>query len=568
MFDADRATIENKYHKVGEPFDPYRRMSYHGYAYDESTGWGDQQIREGLRAMRKEWEGLPHPVAKARAVAYVLEHTMIDVNEHDWFVGLWSVDRLASETTQWQWYHTLCTDVIPDVAQSMDLLNRSGAVSIWPDFDHVVPDWDAILTLGFPGLLSRAERYREECRRNGTLTAEKEAFYDGIILTYRAILALLDRLYAYASTRSFEKAAGIATCLKHIRAGAPGDIYEAMQVIYLYFMISECFDSYQVRSLGNGLDRSLYPFYQNDLESGRYSRAQIREFLRYFLMQWSAIGNYWGQPFYLGGRDAQGNTRYNDLSFDILDVYDKMGIYNPKIQLKIYDGMPEKVLTLALDMVRRGHSSIVFCCEPGMCRAVMRYGATYEEALDMDIRGCYEIGIRANEVSTGTGYVNAVRAVQYVFSNGYDAQVQAQVGCRTGALEEFSDFSSFYHAVLQQWRHLIQQTIDAAVRYEPYLSYINPSNMYSATIEGALAQGVDAYQCGVKFNNSAILNCAFASLVDSVMAVKEFVYDTPCVTLSEMKEALENDWQGYEWLRTRIRKSAHKYGNNDAETDR
>ena len=39
----------------------------------------------------------------------------------------------------------------------------------------------------------------------------------------------------------------------------------------------------------------------------------------------------------------------------------------------------------------------------------MSYGATYEEALDMDIRGCYETGVRANEVSPTIGYVNEQR---------------------------------------------------------------------------------------------------------------------------------------------------------------
>ena len=35
-------------------------------------------------------------------------------------------------------------------------------------------------------------------------------------------------------------------------------------------------------------------------------------------------------------------------------------------------------------MIRRGHSCFVFCCEPGMMKAAMTYGATYGEALNMD----------------------------------------------------------------------------------------------------------------------------------------------------------------------------------------
>ena len=446
-------------------------------------------------------------------------------------------------------------------------MNASGAIPIWPDFDHVVPDWDAIMKLGFAGLLERAKQYKARSLERNELTAEKEAFYDGIIIQYTAILELLDRLYRYALTKTHEKAPRIAQCLKHIRDGAPQNLYEAMQVIYLYFLLSECFDSYQVRSLGNGLDNTLWEYYSQDLQNGIYSAEEIREFFRYFLMQWSAIGNYWGQPLYLGGTNLDGSTKYNELSLLILDVYDELNIYNPKIQIKVNDNTPDAVLFKLLGMIRKGHNSFVFCCEPGMIHAVMTYGATYEEALNMDIRGCYETGIRANEVSTDSGFVNALKAVEYALYNGYDKTIGKQFGLQTGEAETLLTFEDFYHAVIRQWEYLIEMTISVASAYDPYFSYINPSNMYSATIENALSKGCDAYQCGVKFNNSAINNCAFADLVDSVMAVKEFVYEKKIVSLEELKCALDSNWAGYEELRTKIRKSEHKYGNNDAETD-
>lgn len=269
----------------------------------------------------------------------------------------------------------------------------------------------------------------------------------------------------------------------------------------------------------------------------------------------------------MGGTNTDGSTKYNELSDLILDVYDEMDIYNPKIQLKVNLNTPEEILYKAFDMIRRGHNSLVFCCEPGMIKAVMSYGATYDEALNMDMRGCYETGVRANEVSTTTGYVNAVKAVLYVFSNGYDDKLEKQFGLKTGKLSDFKTFDDFYHAVLIQWANLIEMAVETSCSYEKYMSFINPSNMYSATIEGALKKGEDAYQSGVKFNNSAVLNCGFASLVDSVMAVKEFVYDKKAVTLDEMKKALDNNWRGFENLHTKILKSPHKYGNNDPEAD-
>lgn len=568
MFNDDRSFIENKYHKTDEPFNPYSRMAYHGYDFDKSTGLEDEEIKDGLSKLYEKTKDLPHPVAKAYAVKYVLENTKIDINEHDLFVGLWSVNRLANSVTLNKWNAEVFETILPKVKQKMNDMNESGAVAIWPDFDHVVPDWDAILCLGFPGLKKRAEEYKELHKARGTLTPETAAFFDGIIIEYTAIIALVDRLYRLALTQNHDKAKKVAECLLHIRDGAPQNIYEAMQVIYIYFMVSECFDSYQVRSLGNGLDNTLYGFYKNDLKSGAYTKEEIKELFRYFLFQWSAIGNYWGQPFYMGGTNADGSTKYNELSYDILDVYDELGIYNPKIQVKINENTPDRLLFKVFDMIRRGKSCFALCCEPGMMKAVMGYGATYEEALNMDIRGCYETGVRANEVSSATGYVNALKSVEYVFSNGFDSRIGKQLGLKTGELKDLKTFEDFYSAVLKQWENLIEMTIYVSLQYEKYFSFINPSNMYSATIEGALKKGADAYQNGVKFNNSAILNCGFASLVDAVMAVKEFVYDKKAVTLETLSAALAADWNGFEDLHTKVVKSPRKYGNDDAETDR
>ena len=103
MFNHDKKFIENKYHKTDKPFDPYARMAYHGYDYDKRTGLGDEEIKDGLSRLYEKIKSLPHPVAKAYAVKYVLENTKIDINEHDFFVGFWSVNRLANCITQDKW---------------------------------------------------------------------------------------------------------------------------------------------------------------------------------------------------------------------------------------------------------------------------------------------------------------------------------------------------------------------------------------------------------------------------------------------------------------------------------
>ncbi len=566
-FDEDRKYIERKYHDPEAEFDPYSRMKYHGEGYDAESGLDDAGILEGLEKLKPALAGLPHPVAKAKAIAYVLKNERLYLSEHDYFTGLYSLNRLADSVTFSVWRDEIRDRLDPVLHQTDIDFNGSGAVAIWPDYDHVVPDWASLMKLGFPGILERAREYRKKRLETTGLTAEQEAYFDGIELEYEAVLDVIERLYKGALTKTHAKAGKLAACLKQLHDGAPTNIYEAMQLIFLYFIISESIDHYQVRSLGNGLDNTLYPFYKNDLENGTFTREEIREFLAYFLMQWSAIGNYWGQPFYLGGTEEDGSTRINDLSYDILEVYDALGIYNPKIQIKYNKNIPERFLRHVLDMIRRGQNCFVFCCEPGMIKAVMSYGGTYEEGLHMDIRGCYETGVRANEVCTGSGYVNGPKAVEYAFTDGFDHGYGKQIGVHTGEPVSFATFEDFYNAVLTQWSHLIEKSVQITDDYERFFSYVNPSSMYSATVETSLSRAYDGYQGGVKFNNCAILNCGFASLVDSVMAVKKFVYDTKTATITEMRDAVLKDWKGHERLRARVLNSPYKYGNNHAETD-
>ena len=154
-----------------------------------------------------------------------------------------------------------------------------------------------------------------------------------------------------------------------------------------------------------------------------------------------------------------------------------------------------------------------------------------------------------------------------MFTNGFDAGLRKQVGIRTGELSEMCRFEDFYFAFLKQWEYLIDTSMRITNDAERFLSFVNPSSMYSATIETSLKNGEDGYGGGVKFNNNAMLNCGFASAVDSILAVREFVFEKKELTLMEMAAALESNWESAPILRQKIRRAPHKYGNNDPFAD-
>jgi len=537
--------------------------------FGPETGLDSETIKNDLMALAEELKDQPHPVVKARAFEYVARHVRIDVNPHDWFVGFGCWDRwdrpVDGLVAKWD---QEVDDSRLTALQLMENLKTSGSCGMGKDFDHSVPDWDVVFSLGFPGIRRRAQQYRRRREQNGKMTPEARAYFDGIEITYTAILEMLGRFrdYALKHADGNQRILACAECLETLIHGPPTNTYEVLHLVYLYFMFSEYVDRLQVRSLGN-LDRTVYPYYCRDLTEGRFTEAQIREFLSYFMMQFASIANTWGHPFYLGGTRRDGESEVNELSYLILDEFDKLDICSPKLQIKIAPNTPAPFIDKAVDMIRRGHNSIVFLCEPSIKRAMMGYGATEEEARTCDITGCYEFVPRARGNTTIVAYLNMLKPLELVLYDGIDPHTGIDLGLRTGGLERFETFDDVYAAYLKQLGHIIECAIRVANDFEQYLGLINPTSVYSATIENSLATARDAFHDGSVHNLSSILTAGFASAVDALMSVKEHVFEKGVLSLDELKDVLRADWQGHEKLRLKMLYGKSKYGNGIDSVD-
>lgn len=561
----DRSFIAEKYHALDGSFRPYARFSCKGYLCDETTGLSDDEIKLLLEKLYEDTKGEPHCLVKARAFAVILDHMRIETNSHDYYPCL-NYSRPMNQPIVDKWYHQLldsdekCNEVIRDYA-------LSGTASIWLDTEHFVPNWDYILENGISGIVEKARNKRAKHEKIAPLHEEQRAFFDSIEIEYSAIQRLLIRLRDYAAAHPNEKSTAVAEAFEHLAAGKPQNTLEALELIYVYFICSEGPEQFQTRSLGNGLDHSLDRFYQADMESGRFTQDEVKTFLAYFMLQFDAIGHPNGHPFYLGGANADGSSRISQLSYDIIDVYESLEIYNPKIQIKVNHDTPKAFLNRVLKMIRSGKSSVVFCCQPGMVKSLMSYGATYEEAMDCDISGCNEMHVKSNEACMISALPNAAKALLYVINNGIDTVTGKKLGLKTGDFAAFKSFEELYEAYLKQLAFIVDNVIEVSLKREKFVGEINPSVLISGTIERSMDQMLDAYAFGVKYPTSALLLCSFATAVDSLMAIKELVFEEKSTTLSEMRDAVNADWNGYEVLQTKALRAKHKYGRNDELAD-
>ena len=545
--------IMNKYHDSSKPFNSFERFIRRDEIFSDETGMDGDKIKEEIIRRDVEIKHLPHPVRKAKAFEFVLENSKISCDSRDIFPAINMIDRPLNSTLVKEWRNEVFGEVIPEIEKKRSHFEKAGIVTMWPDYDHSVPVWERIFGLGFAGLL----RESELMRLSKNLTDEEDAFFEGIKITYTAIVDFIGRLYELAAkTTGSEK---MAKALKNIQNNPPATFYEALLVDYIYFMLSEHVEGLQVRSLCN-FDRILYPYYTNDLKNG-VTEEEIRTDLAYFLLQFTAIGNYWNQPVFLGGCKEDESTEINELSYLFMNVYDKMNIYNPKVQIKVADSTPKDFLLKALDMIRRGNNSIVFVSDATIRKALVRTGVTKKQARLCNIKGCYEYSVQSS-MGCEMNYLNLLKPLEYTLHKGCDGVSGEFALIKSPEVSSYATFDEFYEEYKKQLCTVIDATIETVNTFEDYLSYISPQSMLSATYPSCLEKAKDALGGGGVTNDSVLSLGFLGDFADSMSMIKKYVFDKKEFTLAEFVKMLDANFEGYEYVRRKLLADHDKYGNN------
>lgn len=528
-----------------------------------------EEIAQALLAVAEKNKAAPKSVAKARCFAFYLTRVSIVFNPYSWFgfsLAGWEPARRVPYSRLMDKVRDQWAKEASDPAEeaSFDKLRRSGVYAGWQDYDHSVPDWKSIMTLGVGGLRSRAAFFRLQKELDGTLTEAGAAYYEGIDIAYEAIQQFIARccLCVESNLSRDARMPLVLRCLQTLRDGPPRTLYETLMLAYLFHFLCEFIDCVQVRSLGN-MDEVYRAAYEQDLENGTLTREQAKELFKFFFAQFACEANPYGQPATLGGSFINGESSVNDLSYLMLEAYDESNILTPKLQILVAPNTPDAFVKKALDMVRRGHSSIVFLNEELGYEIYRNKGVKELDRVRICTSGCYNFalnGALSNEPAHCR--INLAKGIELIFTQGRDRRTGEMVGAATPPLAQLSTYELFWQAYLAQ----VDAFIEEAVRLSEYSDarggVINPTNVYSATSLSSLQKAADMFMTGAVYNDTTIITSCGVTVIDSLAMVKKYVFDRGEITLEALAGALREDWAGHEPLRQRILADHDKWGNN------
>lgn len=171
----------------------------------------------------------------------------------------------------------------------------------------------------------------------------------------------------YPKNKNYEL---IAKAAKHCPWEKPTGFYEALNVYAFMRKVIGSLEGIGVNTFGR-VDLDLFPFYENDIKSGKLLKEEAYELISKFLITFDMHYNHdmkmvgysdheFENTYVLGGCDKNGNPLFNDLTKMFLTATDEEKIIYPKIKCRFSHSSPKEYLDLINKPIVNGTSTILY----------------------------------------------------------------------------------------------------------------------------------------------------------------------------------------------------------------
>jgi len=129
----------------------------------------------------------------------------------------------------------------------------------------------------------------------------------------------------------------------------------------------------------------------------------------------------------------------------------------------------------------------------------------------------------------------------------------------------FDTFDDCFNAFTTQFKFLIDHSIQYNEMLGEAHQHIRPTPLLSSLIDGCIRKGRDVTYGGAQYNSSGAACIGLADVTDSLMAIKKLVYDDKKVTFSELKKAVETNFEGNPAIHALVTNKVPLFGSGSDE---
>ncbi len=430
---------------------------------------------------------------------------------------------------------------------------------VFNSVSHTTIGFDEILLYG----VDEIER-RIKCK---TPQSESEERYkkslictiEGLRIWHSRYIGELKKLIKSSSQKEAWFYKDRLTLLKNVPLKAPASFKEGIQSLWFLFAF--------VRLLGNWpgigrIDKMLGGLLEKDLKDGTISLEEAREYVAHFFIkgtEWcngiiyensSGDAQHY-QNLILGGIDAAGNDVANQLTYLILEVLEELPISDYPVAVRVSERTPEKLIRRIVEAQKFGSGTVAVYQEDVVIEGLKKAGMA--EAADFTNDGCWEVLIPGR-----TAFI-------YIALDGL-IMLTRDVLNIDGA-EEPADYKTYEELYAALTRRLSQVLDEVNDSFDNCFLNGPPSSAIDIFQKDCIENLRGYHNRGCKYTNVSPHLGGFADIVNSLLVIKELVYEQKKYTLREFLKIVKNDYENEETLRQEILNSFVFFGNNSDYAD-
>ncbi len=453
---------------------------------------------------------------------------------------------------------------------------------------HTIADMPAVLERGLAVMAREAE-----ARADAEDEPDRRAFHQGVALCLEAVLDYSGRLAQEAEAvaakvddagRRRELEALAAAC-RRVPARPAETLQEALTAIWICFLSLHQENMNAGLSIGR-LDTWLQPYFERDLQRAgddakarQAAVARAVELTGAFMLKATDhlpavadLGNrlFGGsssdQVITVGGLHPDGSSAVCDMSYVVLKATEMLALRDPNMNARYAPGVnPDYYLRRLCEVNLITKATPSLHSDDAMLPALLRQGIPEEDARDWGATGCVEPTICGKHMGhTGCIMFNMVAPLEMALYDGVHPVVGEQVGERTGDPRSFETYERFLEVYKAQLGWLLDRAVEANNMLGVAHQQMHPTPFLSGLIQGTAESGLDVVDGGARYNSTGVAMVGLADVVDSLAVVKTLVYERQSCTMTQLLDALADDFEGHDELRAELLAKVPRFGGGDA----
>ena len=455
-------------------------------------------------------------------------------------------------------------------------------------------DWERLFKLGFKGIREEALARMAELDPDDPVDqSEKRPYLEAIVTVSEGIVTWARRHAELARRKAAEETdprrkqelLTIASNCEWVPENPPRTFHEAIQAHWFTQAFARLEQKISSHPTNGRMDQQLISYYRQDIKAGILDEkkaleilgcmwCQMAQFIELPLspgvMDTQAGFAHW-EAVTIGGQTTEGLDATNELTYLLLKSKREFPTHYPDLAVRVHARTPQRLLWDVAETIKQGQGYPKLLNDEELIPRMLAKGAPASEVFDYVVSGCNETRLinRESYMSPGT-QVNLGAALELVLRNGRLKKFGDELFTfETGDPCSFKTWEEFWDAYVKQQNNLIKSSfmLQDTIHHTRAKFFASPlaSGLHSLCMDSCVDLNSDVAPEGA-LDIAFFDAIGFGTVVDSLSAIKTLVFEQKRLSMKELLEALDCNFEGKEDIQALLQ-GAPSFGNGDLEVD-